>query len=198
MGLTVMVLLLAAAIGWLAGGSWVALVALPLRDRWLVAVAVAAQLAGAAISSATGRGYVAGLALSAFVALAFCLRNLRIAGVPLVAAGLICNAVVVGLNGSMPVSIDAAARANVPILSIATGSDPRHSVAGTGSTLRILGDVIPVPLPIRPEVVSPGDTLVAAGLAEWLVLGMRRRAQPRGRRRSNDDPATATAAVTVA
>jgi hypothetical protein len=34
--------------------------------------------------------------------------------------------------------------------------------------------VIPVLLPIRPEVVSVGDVLVAAGLAQLVVSALRR------------------------
>ena len=37
----------------------------------------------------------------------------------------------------------------------------------------LLGDVVPVLLPLRPEVVSPGDVLVASGLAQLVVVGMR-------------------------
>ena len=44
-----------------------------------------------------------------------------------------------------------------------------------------LGDVIPVPAPWRPEVVSPGDVAVAAGLAQLVLLGMRPQTALRGR-----------------
>jgi hypothetical protein len=125
---------------------------------------------------------VVGLAASALCAAAFCARNLRVAGVPLVTLGLISNAVVVAANGAMPVSVSAATRAGVPVVDIAADRDSRHEVAGPGTTLRILGDVVPVPLPVRSEVVSPGDVLVAAGLAELIVIGMLRR------RRTDEEP----------
>src|SRR5439155_20104550 len=95
-----------------------------------------------------------------------------LAGITLISVGLLANAVVVAANGAMPVSIDAAYRARVGISAIASGSDARHQIAGTGTQLRWLGDVVPVPLPWRPEVVSAGDVLVAAGLAELVVLAM--------------------------
>ena len=57
-------------------------------------------------------------------------------------------------------------------LAVPSRSDARHEIAGIGTRLRWLGDIVPVPLPVRPEVVSPGDVLVAAGLAELVVLGM--------------------------
>ena len=56
-----------------------------------------------------------------------------------------------------------------------------------GTTLRWLGDVIPVPLPVRPEVVSPGDVLIAAGLGEFVLLGMRPRRRPSSPVRRNAD-----------
>jgi hypothetical protein len=48
-------------------------------------------------------------------------------------------------------------------------------MAGPSTLLRDLGDVIPVPLPVRPEVASPGDVLIVAGLAEFVFIGMRPR-----------------------
>jgi hypothetical protein len=177
MGLAVLALAGAGLLGFVLGGSVSSLSTLPLRSRWLVGLAVAAQVGGSVTAWAadSSTAYATGLAASALAALGFCLRNLRVRGVPLVTLGLLLNAVVVGLNGAMPVSIAAAARAGAPITSIAAGTDPRHVVAGGGTTLRTLGDVVAVPLPLRPEVASPGDVLVAAGLGELLCLGMRRR-----------------------
>jgi hypothetical protein len=178
-GLAVIVLVLAVVVALIAGGTWSGLASLRLRARALVVFAVGAQVGGATLgvlgAASPRRAYVVGLAVSAACAAAFCARNLRVTGVPLVTLGLVANAVVVGLNGAMPVSIDAALQARVPIESIAAGDDARHEIAGTGTTWRWLGDVVPVPLPWRPEVVSAGDVLVAAGLAELVVAGMLRR-----------------------
>lgn len=163
----------------LTHGGWQGFSELRLRAKPLVVAAVAVQVVGAVLADHTGRSwcYSAGLAASAASALAFCLANLRVAGIPLVALGLVLNAVVVARNGAMPVSIFSAHRAGVSILSIATGNDPRHTIAGIGSVWRSLGDVIPLPLPAVPEVVSPGDVLVAAGLGEFIVMTSRRRRQ---------------------
>ena len=182
MGLAVLVLVGATCVAWVVGGTFGALAALPLRGRWLVAAAVAAQLAADVAAWAGSRaGYEAGLAASAGCALAFCVGNLRLAGLPLITLGLAANALVVGLNGAMPVSTVAAARADVSLRGVAAGTDPRHAVAGDGTSLRVLGDVIPVPLPWRPEVASPGDVMVSAGLAELVVVAMRGRWRRRRR-----------------
>jgi len=175
--LALILLVGAAAVALATGGSWSTFANLPLKARRLVVIAVLAQLLGGGLARVTNLHgfYPAGLAVSALAALAFCIRNIRLAGVPLITLGLLSNALVVSLNGAMPVSIAAAARANVPILEIAAGNDARHTIAGRDSTLRSFGDVIPLPLPWRPEVVSPGDALVAAGLGELVLLGMRPR-----------------------
>jgi hypothetical protein len=184
-GLAVVALVGAVAVGYALGGSWSQLTSLHLRWRRFVVAAVVAQLGGATVGvlgyGDPRRAYVVGLAASALCAAAFCARKLRVAGVPLVTLGLVSNALVVALNGAMPVSTIAAARAGVPVVDIATGHDSRHEIADSRTTLRPLGDVIAVPLPVRSEVISPGDVLVAAGLAELVVIGMLRR------RRTNDD-----------
>jgi hypothetical protein len=176
MGLAVVVLVLAVAAAVATGGRWRRLADLHLQARGLVVAAVVAQVGGALFGIAgfadARRAYVVGLALSAICALAFCARNLHVPGVTLVSAGLVANATVVALNGAMPVSIVAAYHARVPIGAISAGTDSRHEIAGIGTRLRWLGDVVPVPLPVRPEVVSAGDVLVAAGLAELVLLGM--------------------------
>jgi len=178
-GLAVIALVGAVAVGYALGGSWSRLTSLHLRWRRFVVAAVVAQLGGALVG-VLGYGdprhaYVVGLATSALCAAAFCARNMRVAGVPLVTLGLLSNALVVALNGAMPVSVSAAHRADVPVIDIATGHDTRHKIATSATTLSFLGDVIAVPLPFRSEVISPGDALVAAGLAELVVMGMLRR-----------------------
>ena len=168
----VVVLLGALLVGLARGGSLEHLGHLHLRRSALVAGALAAQLLGAL---AGGAGYPVGLAVSALLAAGFLAVNRGVRGTGLVAAGLLSNALVVGLNGAMPVSADASGRAGISTQDILSGADPRHELAGPATRLDLLGDVVPVLLPVHPEVVSPGDVLVAAGLAELVVLGMRPR-----------------------
>jgi hypothetical protein len=176
MSLAVVVLVAAVLVGLACGGSWRRLADLPLQRLSLVVAAVVAQAGGAVVGllgvADESTSYVVGLAVSAGLALVFCARNVGVAGVPLVTFGLCANALVVAANGAMPVSIEAAYHARVPIAAISAGTDARHEIAGDGTALSWLGDVIPLPLPLRPEVVSAGDVLVVAGLAELVVLGM--------------------------
>jgi len=163
------VLLAAAAVGLLRGGRLGRLGALELRARWLVGAALLVQLAGGLWG---GAAYPAGLAGSALLVAAFLARNRRLRGSGLVTLGLLANALVVAANGAMPVSLDAAGRAGVSVADLAPLDDPRHELLTPATRLPLLGDVVPVPLPLRPEVVSPGDVLVAAGLGQLVVLAM--------------------------
>lgn len=170
MSLVLVVLVLALVVGWALGGSLDALGRLPLRGLTLVVVALLAQVAGALVG---GAAYLVGLVVGAALALAFLVRNRGARGTGLVGLGLAANALVVGLNGAMPVSVAASDRAGVTTLPIAAGEDPRHELLGPATRLALLADVVPVPLPRAPQVVSPGDVLVAAGLGQLVVVGMR-------------------------
>ena len=62
----------------------------------------------------------------------------------------------------MPVSLDALGRINQGNAALLT--DPRHKPATSHTRVRVLTDVIAVPVPgPLGEVVSAGDVLVAAG-----------------------------------
>ena len=168
MSLVVVVLAVALAVGLLRGGSLARLGSLPVRGRALVVAAFAVQLGGVLVG---GPFHVLGLLGSALLVVAFLARNRGVRGTGLVALGLLANALVVGANGAMPVSGDAAARAGIGTAGLLVG-DGRHELADDRTRLAVLGDVVPLPLPVRPEVVSPGDVLVAAGLGQLVVLGM--------------------------
>ena len=167
--LVICVLFAALGLGWAFGGRLDRLGRLPLRASSLVVAAFVVQLAGALLG---GTAYPVGLAVSVLLVGVFLTRNRGIRGTGLVALGLLANAVVVGVNGAMPVSQAAAVRAGVSTQDIASGRDPRHELADRRTRLRAGGDVIAVPLPLRPQVVSPGDVLVAAGLGQLVVVGM--------------------------
>ena len=184
MALTLFVMVGALVVGRLAGGRVAGLTALQLRRPWLAAAALAILVAGALLAWATSsRGVYLGASAAAVVTTGiFLLGNRSVPGLPLVGTGLVLNLLAVAANGAMPVSRYAAARAGVSLAGIAAGSDAGHVVAGSGTALRALGDVIPVPLPVWPEVVSAGDVLVAAGLGLFVVVAMRRPAEHHGGR----------------
>lgn len=171
--------LLAVAGGLLAGaasgGSLRRLSATPLRYVRVIVVAVLLQVVAAVL--VTGWAYAAVLVVSLLLALAWLAANGRLAGRVLLGLGLAANALVIAVNGAMPVDLAAASRAGV-----ATGplyGDPRHAVAGPGTRLPLLEDRIALPLPWQPQVLSAGDVLVAAGAALMVAQAMRRRVDSR-------------------
>lgn len=163
------VLLGAVLLGYARGGDLDRLGHLPLRWKRLVVAALVLQVLG---GLAGGWRYPLGLALSAALVAVFLVLNRGVMGTGLVALGLASNALVVALNGAMPVSGDVMGRARLSTQDIVSGADPRHALMGPGTHLSWLGDHVPVFLPGRSEIVSPGDVLVAAGLAELVVVGM--------------------------
>jgi hypothetical protein len=177
MGLVLLVAVLALGCGLLAGGRLTRLTELRLRRPGLPVGALAAQLLGALVLS--GGAYGVALLAGAGLAAWFVLLNVRTPGLALIGLGLACNGLVVGLNGAMPVSVRAAERAGLDEWALSLDDDPRHSPITSATRWPWLGDVLPVASPVRPEVVSPGDVLVAAGVGLLLWYGVRgRRTEP--------------------
>lgn len=147
--------------------------------RLLVAAAVV-QLLVALLAPGSALARAAALLLTALLAGLFLLGNRRLAGTPLIGLGLLLNVLVVAGNGAMPVSLSAAERAGMTSADLALAQDGLHEPADASTRLRWLGDVVPLALPWRPQVVSPGDVLVAAGVGLLLVSAQ----TPRRARRS--------------
>lgn len=107
----------------------------------------------------------AALTLSYAALLLFAVANLRFPGVGLLATGLFLNALVVSVNGGMPVH----------------DGDPwlsgKHHMETSADRLTFLGDRFPVP-PLG-EVVSVGDIVLAVGLVVMLTVLLRK--PPEGR-----------------
>jgi hypothetical protein len=172
-GLVLVTLVLAVLVGRVLGGRIERLGRVPYRGLPLLGGAALAYLAGWSLPllGLPARWiYAAGLAVASALAVAFCLRTSALYGAGLMGAGLLANAVMVAVNGGMPVSAAAVARAGLSLP--AALSDPRQVLAGPGTALRVLGAVVPVPLPVRPEVASVGDLLALAGLAQLVVTAM--------------------------
>lgn len=193
MVLALLVAVCALLLGLAACGRWPAWSRLGLRGgRWLLA-ALALQLASALAPGLTGAARSGLLAGSFLLALVAVLANRRAPGAPLLGLGLAANGLVVALNAGMPVSLGAARRAGLDLTAADLAADPRHAVLDAGTRLPWLGDVVPFPVPLLPEVVSAGDVLVAAGLGLAVLTAVRAaRTLPRTRR----EPAGAAQTVT--
>ncbi|CAN5179903.1 hypothetical protein BH24ACT1_BH24ACT1_02990 [soil metagenome] len=136
------------------------------RLRWpsLTFVAVLLYWAPALLGATSSAAAV--LILFSYAALlAFALANLRLTGMAVVGLGLALNASVILANGGMPVDPSAVVATGLvrpdELLVIELG--PGRQWLGPDDHLAVLGDIVPVA--VLDEVVSFGDLVLAAGLA---------------------------------
>lgn len=134
--------------------------------RWpsLSLVAVVLYLAPSLLD-ASASASVALVLFSYLALLAFALGNLRFAGMAIVALGLAANAAVITANEGMPVDPQAVVAAGIAdpeeTIMIEFGTARRWQEAD--DRLSLLGDMVPIT--ILGEVVSFGDLILAAGMA---------------------------------
>jgi hypothetical protein len=160
-------------IGFLAGGRLDALARLRFRWAWL---AVAGLIVQVVIFSETGEELVGSLGPGIYVAstaavFVAVLRNIRVAGMAIAAAGAACNLVAIATNGGrMPADPAALALAGLPV------EDHLNSVVVANPAFPELTDIyaIPAGLPFA-NVLSVGDVLLGLGIVVVIALAMRRR-----------------------
>jgi hypothetical protein len=156
--------------GYAQGGRLAWLVRVPLRRNRLLLTAISLYVLGVL----TGLlwepmlGILSGLAWLTIAFYAWV--NRAVQGLALVAAGLAANAMVLLLNGAMPLSVAAAERAGADSSALLIPTE--RVELGPDTLLPWLGKTVPIAFPPRPEVVSPGDVAVAAGLALAVTIGM--------------------------
>jgi hypothetical protein len=160
------------AIGRLRGGRLANLARFSPRWVLLLVVAVAAVMAArlAVVPPALARRLVTGGYVLAVTGLAV---NLRLPWLWLALAGAVLNTAVIAANGGrMPVSAqvirDVSARL---MLGGATG--PFYVLAGPHTALAPLGDTLPLIAGGMGVILSPGDVLLALGVAATVQAGMR-------------------------
>jgi hypothetical protein len=113
--------------------------------------------------------------------LSFIAVNRWIPAARIMAVGLLLNLLVVATNGGMPVSATAIERAGGSAAALSSEPSEKHHLMTEGDVLWFLGDVIPVPPPVK-IVLSIGDLLLYLGMAWFVVQVMR------GRSRGNPRP----------
>ncbi|WP_235497697.1 MULTISPECIES: DUF5317 domain-containing protein [unclassified Frankia] len=148
------------------GGTLDALSRVYVARPPLFVAAVAVLAVGRLIGPLHGPAWI----LASACLVVFTLTNRRLPGLGLLCAGVILNAAVINANGGdMPVSAWAADRAGVPIEEITASHF--HTVADSQTSLRLLSDILPLPMPGSAAVVSFGDVLMAAGLGLFGGVG---------------------------
>ena len=157
----------------LAGGRLARLADVRLRDRWLLVLALAAQIVVIeVVSQASGTARVVHVLTYALAGL-FVVRNRRVPGLLLLGVGAALNVLTIGVNGgTLPADAGALARAGIE-------PEPGEFVNSgvlADAHLWFLGDVFawPEPMPFA-NVFSVGDVLIVAG-AVWGAHRICRRA----------------------
>lgn len=138
-----------------------------LRAWPILIAAVGVQLGlGAAPAPARGALVVQCCALS----IAWAITNARHSphlrvGLWVIAAGILLNAVVIAANGGMPVDLNALPLAGLGGADVADGFLFKHVPMNAQTSLRFLGDVIPIAVKPFRSVISVGDVFMLAGIA---------------------------------
>ena len=162
------------AIGWLLRGSLDGL--LRLDFRWaalavgglLVQVVLFTPFGSSVAGDLVPRIYIAST-LAVFVAV---VRNVRLPGMAIVAAGALCNLVAIAANGGlMPADPGA-----LTLAGFAGPGEHTNSVILEAPAFEPLTDIYALPawLPMA-NVFSVGDVLIGVGVAVAIVVAMRRR-----------------------
>ena len=150
-----------------------------LRFRW-APLAVAGLLVQVVLFTPFGDGLAGDLGPAIYIAstaavFAAVLRNLRLTGMALAAAGALCNLVAIVANGgAMPADPGALALAGF------TGpGEHTNSVVLAEPAFRPLTDIYALPawLPLA-NVFSVGDVLIGLGVGATIVVAMRRGETP--------------------
>ena len=166
-----MAVLAGLAIGRLRGGRLVNLTRFSPRWLPLLVLAVAAVTAArvALVPVETARVLVVGGYLLALVGLA---ANLALPWLWLALAGVALNTTVIAANaGRMPVS-GAVIRVISRSFVFGGATGPFYVLAGPRTALAPLGDTLPLVAGGAGVVLSPGDALLALGIAAALQAGM--------------------------
>jgi hypothetical protein len=159
-------------IGMARGGRLQNIDSAAIKFAPLLALGIVVQAAARFTSS----GGVVILLLSYLLLLAFVGLNLNLVGMGIVAVGIAMNALVIGVNGGMPVRPDAIAEAGIAAPSAVDALDfgTKRHLETDDDRLTWLGDIVPVPLGAG-EVLSFGDLVMAVGVADVIVHLLRRR-----------------------
>jgi hypothetical protein len=162
------------ALGWLLRGRLDGLMHLDFRWAWLavggllVQVVLFTPLGSALAGDALVPPVYIASTLAVFVAV---LRNVRMPGMAIVAAGALCNLVAITANGGlMPADAGALALAG-----FSGPGDHTNSVVLEAPAFEPLTDIYAIPawLPLA-NVFSVGDVLIGVGVAVAIVAAMRR------------------------
>lgn len=167
--------------GFAAGGRPSNAARRPVRATGALAAGVVFQAAPHLLSTSDSTGLVCVLVSYALL-IGFAVANFRLIGMPVVLFGLVLNAGIIVINDGMPVRTDAilsADRDRRPEDIAMLHMDAKRHVATSADHVTVLGDALPL-RPVR-EVVSFGDLVLAAGMANVVFRLLKPHAEARRR-----------------
>lgn len=170
MTLVVLAVVVAAVLGFAFRGSFKRFGRPPLQRNGVLAFAALAQIT--ALLARHPGVYAGWLGCGAIALVVYARLNHGRPGLLLAANGLLLNVLVILVNWGMPMSLAAAERAGAPVDQSALTADPLHRAVDGDTLLPWLTESIPLALPLRPGVASPGDLLAAAGAAVFIFTGL--------------------------
>jgi hypothetical protein len=179
--------ILAGLVALARGGSLKALAETQFTWVGLVLAGLALQLAAQiwAPPWLDGGAGTAVIVVSNLLVVAFLWANRRHPGVALIGIGLALNVLVIGLNGAMPVSVEAARSAGVPAPPEGR-ADVEHERLNDDTRLPWMADVLAIPH--AQQVFSVGDVVLGLGVAQ--LVYRRATSNKRGRRAATGTPAS--------
>lgn len=141
------------------------------RLEWLLPLGLILQVAGAKFGAALGQSRVetwtlVSWLLGSALLLVACAANWDRVGFRLAAFGVTLNTLVILLNAGMPVSVSALEYLGVGTIEKQVASlTALYHLQDSGTSIPVLGDVLPVPgPPVVRSVVSLGDLLLMTGI----------------------------------
>lgn len=166
-------------------GSWSRLFSLPIQGGLLFFAGLFLQAALEIVDFAPDRIETTGyglLMLSYAFLLAYCLVNLPLRGMGVIAIGISLNIMVIGLNVGMPtrpVGLDDQGRR----IEKQIEQSVKHRPESPDDLLGFLGDKILLPKPFD-VLISIGDIVLLAGVCELAYFGSHNRKRRRARHRT--------------
>jgi uncharacterized protein DUF5317 len=179
-------LALALGVALVSGGSLSKVAATEVRYPSILATSVGIQLALEVLHPTHGTaGHLASalLVVSYVFLLLFCVANLRLRGLAVVAVGIALNGAVITVNRGMPIRAPKAA----------VETTTKHHAERPSDRLTPLGDIIL--LPALRQALSFGDLIMLVGLVDVLFHCSR---EPATRRRVTTAPAAPAVGVRTA
>jgi hypothetical protein len=170
---TLLALLAGVTIGLVTGGRPRNLTDHHVLGWWLLLPGFAFQMVANQISLHTLGTAI--LLVGYGLLLTFVAVNRGLIGIFIVAVGLAANALVIGLNGGMPVRSSAVVSAGIADQAGVTAVNygHRHHLETNSDVLPWLGDIIP--LPTLHQVISFGDLILAVGVTDVAAHLLHRR-----------------------